>query len=96
MACKPLTKNRKSLHLPYATALRMGGLGYNSDAQKDLNVCYNTLDNYVETLSRAIKQPHPGYRVYSLRPGRRLSAAERQPAADRERILQPDTTQTGG
>jgi len=51
----------KSLHLPYATALRMGGLGYNSDAQKNLNVCYNSLDNYVETLSRAIKQPHPGY-----------------------------------
>ena len=52
----------KSLYLPYGTALRMGGLGYNSDAQKNLNVCYNALDNYVETLSQAIKQPHPDYR----------------------------------
>jgi glutamate--cysteine ligase len=51
----------KSLYLPYGTALRMGGLGYNSDAQKNLNVCYNALDNYVETLSQAIKQPHPDY-----------------------------------
>lgn len=51
----------KSLYLPYGTALRMGDLGYNSDAQKDLDVCYNTLGNYVETLCSAIKQPHPGY-----------------------------------
>lgn len=57
----PFDEEGKSLHLPYGTALRMGGLGYNSDAQKGLNVCYNTLDNYVETLSCAIKKPHPAY-----------------------------------
>jgi glutamate--cysteine ligase len=51
----------KSLYMPYGTALRMGGLGYNSDAQKKLNVCYNSLENYVATLSCAIKQPHPAY-----------------------------------
>lgn len=51
----------KSMHLPYATALRMGGLGYNSDAQKNLSICYNSLDYYVDTLSQAIKQTHPGY-----------------------------------
>jgi glutamate--cysteine ligase len=51
----------KSLFLPHGTALRMGGLGYNSDAQEDLNVCYNTLDNYVATLSSAIMQSHAGY-----------------------------------
>lgn len=51
----------RSLHLPYGTALRMGDLGYNSNAQKNMNVCYNALDNYVETLSEAIQQPHPEY-----------------------------------
>ena len=50
-----------SLHLPYGTALRMGDLGYNSDAQKDLRICYNSLANYVETLRAAIMQPHPDY-----------------------------------
>lgn len=50
-----------SLYLPYGTALRMGRLGYNSDAQKQLNVCYNSLDNYVATLARAIMQPHAPY-----------------------------------
>ena len=51
----------RSLYLPYGTALRMGDLGYNSDAQEELNVCYNSLDNYVETLSEAIRKPHPDY-----------------------------------
>ena len=54
----------RSLYLPYATALRMGGLGYTSDAQKQLNICYNTLENYIATLSRAILQPHPAYRDF--------------------------------
>jgi glutamate--cysteine ligase len=51
----------RSLYLPYGTALRMGDLGYNSAAQKNLNICYNSLDNYIETLSSAIMQPHPAY-----------------------------------
>ena len=58
---QPFDAEAKSLYLPYGTALRMGGLGYNSDAQKHLNVCYNSLDKYVKTLSSAIMQPHPDY-----------------------------------
>lgn len=58
---QPFDPQGRSLFLPYGTALRMGGLGYTSDAQKNLNICYNSLDNYVATLSRAILQPHPAY-----------------------------------
>lgn len=50
-----------SLHLPYATALRMGDLGYQSSAQEGLEVCYNNLSNYIETLHKAIIEPHPDY-----------------------------------
>jgi glutamate--cysteine ligase len=56
---------RRTLYLPYATALRMGDLGYSSAAQRDLKVCYNSLDNYVDTLRSAIMQPHPAYSRYS-------------------------------
>ena len=52
---------QRSLYLPYSTSLRMGDLGYNSDAQKNLQICYNSLDNYVETLHQAILQPHAPY-----------------------------------
>ena len=54
-----------SLYLPHGTALRMGDLGYNSDAQKGLRICYNSLPNYVETLRAAIMQPHPAYTRFS-------------------------------
>tara|TARA_R110002110_G_C13470513_1_gene720829 strand:+ start:70747 stop:72330 length:1584 start_codon:yes stop_codon:yes gene_type:complete len=65
---QPFDEQGRSLYLPYGTALRMGGLGYNSDAQKDLNICYNSLDNYVNTLKTAILQPHPEYRPISSNP----------------------------
>ncbi len=54
----------KSLYLPYGTALRMGDLGYNSETQKGLNICYNCLDSYVETLRDAIRHTHPPYTAY--------------------------------
>ena len=58
---QPFDEQQRSLYLPYSTSLRMGDLGYNSDAQKNLNVCYNSLDNYVHTLRQAILHPHPAY-----------------------------------
>ncbi len=55
----------RSMHLPYATALRMGDLGYQSNAQKSLHVCYNSLDNYIHTLGAAIREPHAEYAEFS-------------------------------
>jgi glutamate--cysteine ligase len=45
----------------HATSLRMGDLGYQSDAQKNLNICYNHIDFYVETLRNAITTSHHDY-----------------------------------
>lgn len=64
-ALESFDEQSRSLYLPYGTALRMGGLGYNSDAQAGLGVCYNDLDHYVETLSSAILEPHPDYANFS-------------------------------
>ena len=47
--------------LPFATSLRMGDLGYQSDAQQSLFVCYNNLNTYLKTLCGAITQSHPDY-----------------------------------
>ena len=46
---------------PFGTALRMGDLGYQSNAQKNLAVCYNSLDSYIATLKDAIVKPHADY-----------------------------------
>jgi glutamate--cysteine ligase len=61
---QPFDGEGNSLYLPHATALRMGNLGYNSSAQKSLRVCYNSLDNYLATLTEAILTPHPSYAAY--------------------------------
>ncbi len=55
-----------TLYLPYATSLRMSDLGYQNNAQAELIVCYNSLDNYVDTLSEAITQPVAAYEDIGL------------------------------
>ncbi len=69
-ACKCFVQGRKhslqelddsSLYLPHATCLRMGNLGYKSEAQKSLFVCYNELDSYVECLDEAMNTVYPEY-----------------------------------
>lgn len=50
-----------TLYLPNATCLRMGNLGYKSEAQKSLFVCYNELEAYVECLHEAMHTPYPPY-----------------------------------
>lgn len=56
-----------TLYLPYATSLRMSDLGYQNNAQAELIVCYNALDTYVKTLSKAITQPVEGYKDIGLK-----------------------------
>ena len=52
---------RATLHAPFGTSLRMGDLGYQSDAQGQIGIAYNNLDDYIEALQRAITTPHPPY-----------------------------------
>lgn len=65
----PLTplKNNHTLHGPYATSLRMSDLGYQNDAQSELNICYNSLDSYVQSLDHAIHTPYPPYQKIGVK-----------------------------
>ena len=58
---QPFPAAEQTMYLPYATSLRMGDLGYQSDAQKTLVVNYNNLGDYLKTLCGAITQSHPTY-----------------------------------
>ena len=44
-----------------ATSLRMSDLGYHNKAQQTLGICFNALDSYADSLSRAVHQPWPDY-----------------------------------
>ncbi len=76
--CKSFVRNREhdlvpvgndshSLHKPYATSLRMGNLGYQSDAQSSLVVCYNDIDQYTRTLKGALETPYMPYEQLGLK-----------------------------
>jgi glutamate--cysteine ligase len=60
---------RGTFHLPHATSLRMGRLGYQSDAQSALAVSYNNLDNYGASLFDALTRPYPPYEAIGIRDG---------------------------
>jgi glutamate--cysteine ligase len=56
-----------TLYLPYATSLRMGRLGYQSDAQSSLVVVCNDLESYGATLQRGLTQVYPPYEKIGIR-----------------------------
>lgn len=56
-----------SWYREYATSLRMGDLGYQSSVQESLFVCYNSLDEYIKSLRKAIATPHPHYAAIGLK-----------------------------
>lgn len=50
-----------TLYLPYATSLRMSDLGYQNNVQDGLVPPYNSLLEYMRSLSLAVRKPHPAY-----------------------------------
>ncbi len=57
----------RSMYLPYATSLRMGRLGYQSDAQASLKASFNSLDSYGASLQDALTRPYPAYEAIGVR-----------------------------
>jgi glutamate--cysteine ligase len=56
-----------TLYLPHATSLRMGRLGYQSDAQSTLAVSYNSLEEYGRSLYDALTTPYAPYEKIGVR-----------------------------
>jgi glutamate--cysteine ligase len=55
-----------TLHMPHGTSLRMGRLGYKSDAQATLAVSYNSLESYAASLHQALTRPYPPYEAIGI------------------------------
>jgi glutamate--cysteine ligase len=64
---QPQTLAGRTLHMPYGTSLRMGRLGYQSDAQASLSVSYNGLDGYTASLHDALTRPWSAYEALGIR-----------------------------
>jgi glutamate--cysteine ligase len=55
-----------TLYLPYATSLRMGPLGYQSEAQRRLAVSYNGLAEYAKSLHFGLTETYPAYEAIGV------------------------------
>ncbi|WP_313076491.1 glutamate--cysteine ligase [Melaminivora sp.] len=66
-ALQPLGEGGHALYLPHATSLRMGRLGYQSEAQASLRVSYNGLKGYADSLHEALTRPYPAYEAIGVR-----------------------------
>ena len=53
----------------HATSLRMGRLGYQSEAQASLCVSYNNLDDYTASLYEGLTRSYPAYEKIGIRDG---------------------------
>ncbi|MDE2607139.1 MAG: glutamate--cysteine ligase [Burkholderiales bacterium] len=59
-----------TVYMPHGTSLRMGRLGYQSEAQASLAVSYNSLEGYASSLYEALTRPYPAYeKVGIVNPG---------------------------
>jgi len=59
---------KHSYYGPYATSLRVGDIGYqnNKEYEAGINVNYDSLQGYIDSLSYAISTPHPEYQAIAL------------------------------
>ncbi|MEO5671100.1 MAG: glutamate--cysteine ligase [Ramlibacter sp.] len=55
-----------TMYMPHGTSLRMGRLGYQSDAQASLAVSYNGLDGYAASLHEALTRPYQAYEAVGI------------------------------
>ncbi|MGH8371894.1 MAG: glutamate--cysteine ligase [Gammaproteobacteria bacterium] len=52
---------------PFATSLRMSDIGYKNKHQSRVGISYNSLDDYVQTLTHAITTPEPEYEAIGVK-----------------------------
>jgi glutamate--cysteine ligase len=56
-----------TLHMPWGTSLRMGRLGYQSEAQASIAASFNGLESYAASLHDALTRPYAPYEAIGVR-----------------------------
>tara|TARA_R110001583_G_scaffold52393_8_gene162847 strand:- start:10254 stop:11834 length:1581 start_codon:yes stop_codon:yes gene_type:complete len=56
-----------SIYLPYATSLRLSDLGYTNSSQSSLNICYNSVDNYIDSVRKALHKKAPEFKDLGIK-----------------------------
>ncbi len=56
-----------SFYAPHATSLRLSRLGYSNDAQADIEIGYNGVDDFIKSLRHAIQTVNPDYEEFGVK-----------------------------
>ena len=56
-----------SYYAPNATSLRLSNIGYSNESQADIEIGYNSVEQFVQSLRRAIRTPHPAYEAIGVK-----------------------------
>jgi len=58
-----------TIYLPYATSLRLSDLGYTNSSQSSLNICYNSVENYIASVKGALNKKAPEFKDLGVKKG---------------------------
>ena len=61
--------DRHTWYEPFGTSLRLSDIGYKNKNQAKIGVTYNSVEDYVATLSHAISTPEPDYERIGIKVG---------------------------
>ena len=59
--------NHEDMYLKDATSLRMSEIGYQSKAQRNLDIKYNSLESFLKKIKDAITIPYPEFEARGLK-----------------------------
>ena len=60
------TISTHTLYGEYATSLRMSNFGYRNPVQSEIRIDHNSIEGYIDTLSKVISQPFPKYQAFGV------------------------------
>lgn len=82
-------KNNDTLYGEYATSLRQSEIGYNHPSQWNLEMSYNSLDEYLQTMGAALRTVNPDYSRWSVAEGEQLSYTNLQNESEHYSSIRP-------
>ncbi|MCR9145360.1 MAG: glutamate--cysteine ligase [bacterium] len=92
----PTDYDARTLYAPYATSLRLSDIGYTNSNQCDLDISYDSLADYIQTMCRAVSRPNPAFNKWSYERGEQLNDFYLQIENEHYGVIRPKQTPRSG
>ncbi len=82
----------RTLYAPHATSLRLSDIGYTNSNQCELAISYDSLDDYIQTMCRAVSSRNPAYSQWNFERGEQLNDFQLQIENEHYGVIRPKQT----